>query len=149
MPPMAAILAAGTALSVVSTLYSAREAKRAAQAEREQRLFQSKLTKIEASAAATQRLKEFDSAQSSNLAFAAFMNRDPSDRSMKAFLDRQKEIAYSDAEMAESTGLIQSSQQRMLANAAGRRARSAMIGGFLDAGSAVTTGLWRYEVSKS
>ena len=145
----AAIQAIGTGLSVVSALQSGRAAKRQAQIEQEQRRFQAKLTKNEAAAAANQRLREFDSAQSSNIAFAAFMNRDPSDRSMKAFMDRQKEVAYTDAEMIESTGLIKATQQRMLADAAGVRGRNALIGSYLDAGSAVTSGLWRYEVYKA
>ena len=144
-----AIQAIGTGISVVSSIYSGRAAKRQAQIEQEQRRFQAKLTKIEAAAAANQRLRELDSAQASNIAFAAFMNRDPSDRSMKAFMDRQKEVAYTDAEMIESTGLIKATQQRMLADAAGVRGRNALIGSYLDAGSAVTSGLWRYEVYKT
>ena len=147
-PQLAAILAIGTGLQVASTLYSANESAKAARREQKQRLFQSKLTRIEASARANLRLKEFDSAQSSNIAFAAFMNRDVNDRSMKRFFQRQREVAYSDARMIESQGLIESTQQRMLADAAGQRARAAMIGGFLNAGSAVTTGMWRYEVAK-
>tara|TARA_R100000315_G_C5213524_1_gene127149 strand:- start:435 stop:884 length:450 start_codon:yes stop_codon:yes gene_type:complete len=147
-PQLAAILAIGTGLQVASTLYSANESAKAARREQQQRLFQSKLTRIEASARANLRLKEFDSAQSSNIAFAAFMNRDVNDRSMKRFFQRQREVAYSDARMIESQGLIESTQQRMLADAAGQRARAAMIGGFLNAGSAVTTGMWRYEVAK-
>lgn len=143
------IQAAATGIQLFSSIYSGRAAKRQAQIEQEQRRFQAKLTKIEAAAAANQRLREFDSAQSSNIAFAAFMNRDPSDRSMKAFMDRQKEVAYTDAEMIESTGLIKATQQRMLADAAGVRGRNALIGSYLDAGSAVTSGLWRYEVYKT
>ena len=147
-PQLAAVLAIGTGLQVASTLYSANESAKAARREQQQRLFQSKLTRIEASARANLRLKEFDSAQSSNIAFAAFMNRDVNDRSMKRFFQRQREVAYSDARMIESQGLIESTQQRMLADAAGQRARAAMIGGCLNAGSAVTTGMWRYEVAK-
>ncbi len=147
-PQLAAVLAIGTGLQVASTLYSANESAKAARREQQQRIFQSKLTRIEASARANLRLKEFDSAQSSNIAFAAFMNRDVNDRSMKRFFQRQREVAYSDARMIESQGLIESTQQRMLADAAGQRARAAMIGGFLNAGSAVTTGMWRYEVAK-
>lgn len=51
--------------------------------------------------------------------------------------------------MIESTGLIKATQQRMLADAAGVRGRNALIGSYLDAGSAVTSGLWRYEVYKT
>ena len=143
------IQAIGTGISFVSAIYSGRAARRQAQIEQEQRQFQAKLTKIEAAAAANQRIREFDSAQASNIAFAAFMNRDPSDRSLKAFMDRQKEVAYTDAEMIESTGLIKATQQRMLADAAGVRGRNALIGSYFDAGSAVTSGLWRYEVYKT
>ncbi len=139
----------GTGLTVFSSIFGGGAARRQAQVEQEQRRFQAKLTRIEAAAAANQRLREFDSAQASNIAFAAFMNRDPSDRSMKAFMDRQKEVAYTDAEMARSTGLIKATQQRMLADAAGVRGRNALVGSFLDAGSAITSGLWRYEVYKT
>ena len=40
------------------------------------------------------RLRNYDSARASNLAWFAFSGRDPSDRSVKAFLDKQRDVAY-------------------------------------------------------
>ena len=144
-----AIQAIGTAISVVSAIRQGQQARDAARFEQQQQLFASKQTKVEAAATAAQRIRQFDSDQASNRAFAAFMGRDPNDRSLRAFNERQREIAYSDAEMAESTGLIRASQQRKLAEAAGIRARNAIIGSYLNAGSAIASGLWRYEIYKT
>lgn len=144
-----AIQAIGTAITVASSIQQGKTARRQAQFERDQQIFASKMSKIEAAAQANQRLKEFDSAQAANRAFAAFINRDPNDRSLRAFMERQKEIAYSDAEAIESTGIIRASQQKQLAQAAGQRAKNALVGSYLNAGSAIMSGLWRYETVKT
>ena len=94
-------------------------------------------------------MRDFDSAQASNLAFAAFIGRDPGDRSMKAFLDRQEEIAYQDVAALESGALIESSQTRRLAAMEGVRGRNAIVESTFNAASAITTGLYRYHVYKT
>jgi hypothetical protein len=107
------------------------------------------MQKVEAAEKANLRLRDFDSAQASNRAFAAFIGRDPGDRSMKAFMDRQKEIAYQDAEALESGALIEASQTRRMAAMEGVRGRNAIVESYFNAGSAITTGLYRYHVYKT
>ena len=107
------------------------------------------MQKAEAGERANLRLRDFDSAQASNRAFAAFIGRDPSDRSMKAFMDRQEEIAYQDVEAIESQALIEASQTRRLAAMEGVRGRNAIVQSYFNAGSAITTGLYRYHVYKT
>ena len=114
-PSFMAVQTIGTVLSVVSAIQSGRARRAEAEFNRKQLEFKAKMQKLEATEKANLRLRDFDSAQASNLAFAAFIGRDPGDRSMKAFLDRQEEIAYQDVQALESGALIESSQTRRLA----------------------------------
>jgi len=136
-------------LQVVSSIQAGRAAKREAafnQAQYEQSARQSE---IEALQQSNLRLRQLESATSSNLAFAAFLNRDPSDRSMKAFMDRQKEIAYSDVETIGSQAMMEASQKRSMAGMEASKGRSALMQGYLGAGSAIASGFWRYEMYKT
>lgn len=144
-----ALQAIGTGLSIVSTIAGGRAAKQEAAFNRAQLEFQSKMQKTQAAATANQRLRDFDTAQSQNNAFFAILNRDPSDRSLKAFMERQKEIAYSDVAAIESQGLIESSQTMRLAALQGIRGSNAIVTSFMNAGSALTTGLYRYHIYKT
>ena len=94
-------------------------------------------------------MRDLDTAQASNRAFAAFIGRDPGDRSMKAFMERQVEIAYQDAAALESGALIEASQTRRMAAIEGVRGRNAIVQSYFNAGSAITTGLYRYHVYKT
>ena len=147
--PFMAIQAAGTALSFVSALSSGRAAKREAAFNRQQLEFKSKMQKLEAQEKANLRLRDLDTAQASNRAFAAFIGRDPGDRSMKAFMERQVEIAYQDAAALESGALIEASQTRRMAAMEGVRGRNAIVQSYFNAGSAITTGLYRYHVDQT
>ena len=146
---MFAIQVAATGLSVYSKIQEGRAARRQAQFNRAQYEFSAKQQELEALERSNIRLREFNSAQSANRAFAAFSNRDPSDRSLKAFMDRQKEIAYSDVSAIESQALIEASQKRTLAGMESQKARSALTQSFLGAGSAIASGLYRYELYKT
>lgn len=147
--PFMAIQAIGTTLSVFSSIQSGRIKRSEAEFNRKQLEFKAKMQKVEAAEKANLRLRDFDSAQASNRAFAAFIGRDPGDRSMKAFMDRQKEIAYQDAEALESGALIEASQTRRMAAMEGDRGRNAIVESYFNAGSAITTGLYRYHVYKT
>lgn len=144
-----AIQTVGTVLSVVSALNQGRAAKREAEFNRQQLEFKAKMQKLEAQEKANLRLRDLDSAQASNRAFAAFIGRDPGDRSMKAFLDRQEEIAYQDVAALESGALIEASQTRRLAAMEGVRGRNAIVQSYFNAGTAITTGLYRYHMYKT
>ena len=147
--PFMMIQAAGTILGVVSTISAGRAARREAEFNRKQLEFKSKMQKLEASEKANLRLRDLDSAQASNRAFAAFLGRDPGDRSMKAFMDRQEEIAYQDVAALESGALVEASQTRRLAAMEGVRGRNAIVQSYFNAGSAIATGLYRYHVYKT
>jgi hypothetical protein len=147
--PFMAIQTIGTTLSIFSSIQSGRAKRSEAEFNRKQLEFKAKMQKVEAAEKANLRLRDFDSAQASNRAFAAFIGRDPGDRSMKAFMDRQKEIAYQDAEALESGALIEASQTRRMAAMEGVRGRNAIVESYFNAGSAITTGLYRYHVYKT
>ena len=68
---------------------------------------------------------------------------------MKAFMERQVEIAYQDVAALESGALIEASQTRRMAAMEGVRGRNAIVQSYFNAGSAITTGLYRYHVYKT
>ena len=109
----------------------------------------SRQTKIEAFQKSNARLRDFQQAESNNLAYFAFLNRDPNDRSLKNFMTSQEEIATKDAAQISSTGMMKASQQIQEANMAQARGRNAMIAGYLGAGSAIVGGFYRSKQTKT
>jgi len=138
-----------TGLSAISSIQQGRAARKQAAFNQAQYEQSARQTEIEALERANVRLRQFETATSSNIAFQAFLGRDPSDRSMKAFMDRQKEIAYSDVQSIGSQGMMQASQQRSMAGMEASKGRAALMQGYLGAGSAIASGFWRYEMYKT
>jgi len=139
---------AGTLLSAASAIQGGKAAAQEAAFNRYQLQLQARQTKIEATQRSNQRLRELASAQSSNLAFMGLLNRDPNDRSLKAFMDRQKEIAYKDSDEIQSMGMMKASQQIMSANMQAVKAKNALQAGYLGAASSIVSGLYRYQQIK-
>jgi len=139
---------AGTLLSAVSSIGEARARAEEARFNRYQKQLEARQTKIEAEQKSNQRLRELNSAESTNMAFMAFLNRDPNDRSLKAFMDRQKDIAYKDANEIQSMGMLKASQQILSANMEATKAKNAMQAGYLGAASSIVSGLYRYQQVK-
>jgi hypothetical protein len=131
---------AGTLLSAVSSIGEARARAEEARFNRYQKQLEARQT--------NQRLRELNSAESTNMAFMAFLNRDPNDRSLKAFMDRQKDIAYKDANEIQSMGMLKASQQILSANMEATKAKNAMQAGYLGAASSIVSGLYRYQQVK-
>lgn len=141
-----ALQVAGTALSFASTIQSGRAARNQAVFEQEQLAFKAKQDEVVSLERINIRNAQFAANESVNRAtFFSGLNRDPSDRSVKAFLAKQKDIAGRDVSTIESQTFIEASQTRLASAAAGARGRAAYYSSLLGAGSAVASGLFRYE----
>ena len=138
----------GTAFSVVSAISEGRAKANEAAYDKYQMQLNARQTKIEAFQKSNARLRDFQQAESNNLAYFAFLNRDPNDRSLKNFMTSQEEIATKDAAQISSTGMMKASQQIQEANMAQARGRNAMIAGYLGAGSAIVGGFYRSKQTK-
>tara|TARA_R110000744_G_scaffold66816_7_gene136509 strand:+ start:1091 stop:1525 length:435 start_codon:yes stop_codon:yes gene_type:complete len=139
----------GTAFSVVSAISEGRAKANEAAYDKYQMQLNARQTKIEAFQKSNARLRDFQQAESNNLAYFAFLNRDPNDRSLKNFMTSQEEIATKDAAQISSTGMMKASQQIQEANMAQARGRNAMIAGYLGAGSAIVGGFYRSKQTKT
>lgn len=135
-----------TGLSVFSSISGGRSARNQAAFEQKQLEFQAKQDEVVSIQRINQRNEVFAANEAINRAtFFSGLNRDPSDRSVKAFMKKQKEIAGKDVGQIEAQTFIQASQTRLASAAAGARGRSAFQASLLGAGSAVASGLFRYE----
>ena len=138
----------GTFLSVASSIAEGQAKANEAAYDTYQMQLNARQTKIEAFQKSNARLRDFQQAQSHNLAFFAFLNRDPSDRSLKGFMSAQEEIATKDAAQISSTGFMKASQQLQEADMARARGRNAMLAGYLGAGSAIASGFYQNQQTK-
>jgi len=145
-PSMFALQAIGTGLSVISTLSQGRAAKSQAAFDRAQLEFQRKQDEIVGLERINLRNAQFDANEAVNRAtFFSGLGRDPSDRSVKAFMAKQKEIAGKDVSAIQSQTTIQMAQNLTQQRAVTARGRAAYRASLLGAGSAIASGLFRYE----
>jgi len=140
--------AIGTALSVISSIQEGRAKANEAAYDKYQMQLNARQTKIEAFQKSNARLRDFQQAEANNLAYFAFLNRDPSDRSLRNFMTAQEDIATKDAAQITSSGVIKASQQIQEANMAQARGRNALMAGYLGAGSAIVGGFYRSQQTK-
>jgi len=146
---MFGIQIAMTGLSALSSIQEGKARASEARFNAKQLEQSAKQSEIEGLQRANIRMREYETARSANTAFAAFLSRDPSDNSMKAFMDRQKEIAFSDVAAVETQSRAEASQSRTMAGMERSKGSSAMTSGLLGAGTSVATGFWRYKKYKA
>lgn len=108
------------------------------------------LSEAEAKARSNQRMEEYRSNLSSNIASFAAAGRDIGgmDRSVKAFLDRQKEIAFTDVSRSEFMGQQESARLQAEATATRREGQARAISGTINAFTTLAGGLYDYQQIK-
>lgn len=143
-----ALQAFGTGLSVLSAIQEGKAKQREAEFNRQQLEQDAKQREIEGMQTANARIKDFDAASANNLAFFAFLNRDASDRSVKAFMDAQRATAYEDAAIMKNQSQLEASQQRLRGDVEASRGQAASQASFVRATSSIVSGLGRYETYK-
>ena len=142
------LLGISAGLSAYSAIQGGRAAKQAAAFDAAQLEKQKKQVALEAIQRENDRMEQFESATASNIAWFAFSGRDMSDRSVKAFLDKQKDVAYSDVKRsnyqatAETARLGDQQRQRLYE---GRQAQKAS---YIKAATSIASGWYKYETVK-
>jgi len=138
----------GTAISAFSSIQQGRAAR--ADAQRQAAMYEAERVnnKLEALQRHNDRIAAYDSARATNNAWFAFIGRDASDRSVKAFLEKQKEVAYTDVARSDLQGFMDDDKLRMQAGFARARGRAAYQAGLLGAASSITSGLFKYQQIK-
>jgi hypothetical protein len=100
-----------------------------------------KLNQAQAAQMANARKEEYDLATSSNIAAFSAAGRDiGSDRSVKAFLDKQKEIMGKDVGRIQTQTRIEDLKSTQQAAAVRREGQQALIGSLFDAASTSAKG---------
>ena len=150
LDPFSMLMLASTAASAYGQLHAGKAQKNAAdlnafniESERER-------SKAEARQRSNDRLEQYRSNMSANIASFAASGRDiGTDRSVGAFLQRQKEIAASDTARSDFMGQAQAA--KLTAEAAATRAegRAAMTAAKIGAFTSLASGIYRYGQIKT
>lgn len=143
------LMLASTALSVGGQIAAGVGAQRTSELNAYNTETEAELGKAQAMQMAQARIDEYESASSANLASFAAAGRDiGSDRSVKAFMDKQKEIIGKDIGRMGTQAqmeLMKGRQQAAAERTAGRAAKTASL---FSAASTATSGLYKYQMAK-
>ncbi len=137
---------AGTGLQIASAMNQARAQRDQAAFDNYQLELKKQQDRIVARQKANLRNAQFASNEAANRAtFFSKLNRDASDRSIRAFFAKQRELASEDVAVIQGQTTVALGQlsQQQFANS--KRASDAYSAALLGAGSAVASGLFRYE----
>lgn len=140
---------ASAALSFGGQLFGAKAARDAAKLNAYNIETQRIMSQAEAAQRHNDRLEQYRSNLSANLATFAAQGRDiGSDRSVAAFLERQKEIAASDTARSDLMGFMEASKLQAEAAAVRMEGRAQQISGVIGAFTTLAGGIHRYQQTK-
>jgi len=138
----------GTALSVQSAMQKGNAENTAAQMDAQQQTMRLAQEKIISAQRANDRLAEFDSNLKVNEAFFAFLGRDSSDESFKAFQAQNKKTAFSDVRRSQHQSLLDQGQIRYAREQALFGGREAVRASRMEAMNSLASGLYNYNTTK-
>lgn len=141
-------LAGASVISAYGQMQAGRAAQAAANAEAMQYEQEKKQNEVIAMQRHVDRLEQYDAARAHNLAWFSFANRDISDRSIKAFMDKQRDVAYSDVARSDAQGYAEGSQLAMQAQVSRMRGAAARKSANIQALSTLASGLYQYNTVK-
>jgi len=144
------LMAGSSAVSAFGQLQAGKAQQRAAQLNAFNIETERERSKAEARQRHNDRLEQYRSNMSANIAAFAASGRDiGTDRSVGAFLQRQKEIAASDTVRSDFMG--QAAAAKLTAEAAATRAegRAAMTAARIGAFTSLANGIYRYNQIKT
>ena len=143
MDPVTMAIFASSAVSAYGSVRAGKAAKQEAQFNAAQMERDMELGRIEATQNATAMAQDYAQSVSANDAFFAFAGRDVTDRSVRAFMERQEEIYSTDiARLASDTNMRAQSVAAM-AGAERQRGRNALTAGYLGAAESIAEGGYR------
>ena len=131
----------------VGSIKSGQSQKKAAEANAQQMERDMELGKIEAAQNALAMSQDYAQSVSSNEAFFAFSGRDVSDRSVRAFMQRQEEIYSTDISRLASDTQMRAQSAAAMAGAERKRGRNALTAGYLGAATSFGEGIYKYNLT--
>lgn len=145
---LAALTLLGTTISAYAAIQQGNAAR--ADAQRQAALYEQerRVNKLEVLQRHNDRLNQYDAALATNTAWFSFLGRDASDRSVRAFLDKQRDVAYTDITRSDLQGYMEDKKLGMQADLTIARGRSAQRASQLNALSTISSGLFRYQQIK-
>lgn len=149
MDPITMMMLGSSVLSAGAQIVGGVGARRTAQLNAFNMETEAELNKAQAMQMAQARMDEYDSASSSNIATFAAAGRDVgSDRSVKAFMDRQKEIIGKDLGRMDTQAQFEQVQSRQQAAGERRAGRDAQTASLFSAAETLGSGLYKYQTAK-
>tara|TARA_R110000822_G_scaffold309899_1_gene440588 strand:+ start:130 stop:573 length:444 start_codon:yes stop_codon:yes gene_type:complete len=136
-----------TALKVGSEINKGKALKAQAGREATQMELDRQLTAVEAQQRNNDRLTEYQDARSSNDAWFAFLGRDTSDLSVKAFLEKQQRVAFDDVARSSLQSRMQQAKLSMQIQDVRISGRNAEKAGYINAATTVLSGLYTYKAN--
>jgi hypothetical protein len=107
------------------------------------------MNKVQALQASRARREEYDLATSTNVAAFSAAGRDVgTDRSVEAFLERQKEVIAQDVGRIDQQTQFENMKASMAAMAERRRGRNALSAAMFSAVGTVSEGIYRYQTTR-
>ena len=144
-----AAIVVGTGLSAYSSIQAGKAAKKEAQFNAAQMERDMELGRIEATQNATAMAQDYAMSVSANDAFFAFTGRDVSDRSVRAFMERQEEIYSTDISRLASDTNMRAQSVAAMAGAERQRGRNALTAGYLGAAQSIAGGIYQGSTVKT
>lgn len=144
-----ALMAVSTGISVMSSLSKGKMEENIGRMDAQQQELRLAQEKIIAAQRHNDRLNELDRNQSVNEAYFAFLGRDVSDQSFKAFMKKNQEVAFSDVKRSANQSLLEQGQiryQRAQDLYGGKMRREASK---VEALNSAVTGLYNYNTTKT
>jgi hypothetical protein len=143
------LMIASTALSVFGQIAAGKAQQEASELNAFGIETETELGKAQAKQMANARKEEYDSATSSNLALFAAAGRDiGSDRSVKAFLEKQKEIVGTDIGRMQTQAQLEMLQGRQRAAAERTSGKAARTASLFAAAETAASGIYKYHLAK-
>ena len=149
MPLLETALIGSTVLSVFGQISAGQAQKEASELNAFQIQTDKEINKVQALQASRARREQYDLATSTNVAAFSASGRDiGSDRSVEAFLERQKEVIAQDVGRIDQQTQFENMKASMAAMAERRRGRNALSAAMFSAIGTASEGIYRYETTR-
>ncbi len=149
MDPITMAIFGSTAVSAYGSVKAGKAEKQQAQFNAAQMERDMELGRIEATQNATAMAQDYAMSVSANDAFFAFTGRDVSDRSVRAFMERQEEIYSTDISRLASDTNMRAQSVAAMAGAERQRGRNALTAGYLGAAQSIAGGIYQAGTVKT
>jgi len=145
---MIQLIAAG--IGAVGQIAAGRAQQQASQLNAFQIETDKEMNKVQALQASRARREEYDLATSTNVAAFSAAGRDVgTDRSVEAFLERQKEVIAQDVGRIDQQTQFENMKASMAAMAERRRGRNALSAAMFSAVGTASEGIYRYQTTRT